>query len=442
MSPVLALRLRRSALHLCVLAALSLGPGVAFAASHAVTSCADDGSPDTLRSVVENPATVDYDTVDLTQLPTGCSTITLTQHQAIHVAQNSLYITGPGAGALTIDADAGSAAFNHTGTGTLYVSDVTVANGYAIGPASVGGGCIASSSSLFVLDSVVTGCRLKSTSSDSNDDARGGGLYAGANLTLVRSKVTDNHVFTSDAAPPEAGGAFVGGVAAIVDSTISGNSALGLFVESDVGGLWINGVASIERSTISGNSAYDFAGAWLASGGGVDASTISGNSASYYAGLGTGAAPLTISNSTIAFNHASMPTDGNGLWTGSTAATIKNSIVADNTGPVGSSDLYASSVSGIHGNIVVSSSGPLPADNTIGVCPKLDLLAQTGGLTATHGLLDGSPAIDQGDSADALDQRGQPRPAGAADDIGAFERQPADRPERILTSGFDGFCDQ
>ncbi|MCW5553323.1 MAG: hypothetical protein KIS67_14330 [Verrucomicrobiae bacterium] len=55
--------------------------------------------------------------------------------------------------------------------------------------------------------------------------------------------------------------------------------------------------------------------------------------------------------------------------------------------------------------------------------PKLGPLANNGGPTLTMSLLPGSPAIDAGDSAAAppTDQRGVPRPYGAAADIGAYE---------------------
>jgi hypothetical protein len=55
--------------------------------------------------------------------------------------------------------------------------------------------------------------------------------------------------------------------------------------------------------------------------------------------------------------------------------------------------------------------------------PMLGPLTNNGGPTLTMALLPGSPAIDAGDSsaAPATDQRGFPRPAGLASDIGAFE---------------------
>ncbi len=58
--------------------------------------------------------------------------------------------------------------------------------------------------------------------------------------------------------------------------------------------------------------------------------------------------------------------------------------------------------------------------------PMLGPLADNGGPTLTMALLPGSPAIDAGDDAAApsTDQRGFPRPVGAASDIGAYECNP------------------
>jgi hypothetical protein len=64
-----------------------------------------------------------------------------------------------------------------------------------------------------------------------------------------------------------------------------------------------------------------------------------------------------------------------------------------------------------------------PAGNDSFTDPKLGPLANNGGPTPTMALLPGSPAIDAGNTslAPATDQRGFPRPAGLAADIGAFE---------------------
>ncbi len=55
--------------------------------------------------------------------------------------------------------------------------------------------------------------------------------------------------------------------------------------------------------------------------------------------------------------------------------------------------------------------------------PLLGLLADNGGFTMTHALLEGSPAVDAGDPAACLDtdQRGVTRPQGVLCDMGAYE---------------------
>jgi len=72
-------------------------------------------------------------------------------------------------------------------------------------------------------------------------------------------------------------------------------------------------------------------------------------------------------------------------------------------------------------NTLIASNAP--AGNNSFPDPKLGSLADNGGPTLTVALLPGSPAIDAGDTAAAppTDQRGVPRPFGAASDIGAYE---------------------
>jgi hypothetical protein len=151
---------------------------------------------------------------------------------------------------------------------------------------------------------------------------------------------------------------------------------------------------------------------------------------------------LTVANSTIAFNTSTLTTQASGLFTGNNL-TLLNSIIADNVSYGEASDLGGVpgvQVSGAN-NLVVSSA--LMFSGMSGVCPHLDALADNGGGTLTHGLREDSAAIDSGDAGGSTrDQRGVPRPQGAAADIGAFERKPTDKEERLLASGFDGLCDQ
>ena len=69
----------------------------------------------------------------------------------------------------------------------------------------------------------------------------------------------------------------------------------------------------------------------------------------------------------------------------------------------------------------------------------LDPLAGNGGPTLTHALPPGSPAIDLAPTGPATDQRGEPRPGGAAFDAGAYELQlPDDDADGIENAVEDG----
>ena len=83
----------------------------------------------------------------------------------------------------------------------------------------------------------------------------------------------------------------------------------------------------------------------------------------------------------------------------------------------------------------MSSEQPTPGD-TITADPMLAPLAANGGLTLTHALMTGSPAINRGiPGTFDYDQRGPgfPRVQNGVADIGAFEVDP----DRIFSNGFD-----
>jgi hypothetical protein len=92
------------------------------------------------------------------------------------------------------------------------------------------------------------------------------------------------------------------------------------------------------------------------------------------------------------------------------------------------------------GNLVGIANVPLPAD-TLHECPHLGPLTDNGGPTRTHMPLASSLALDGGSTTTlSSDQRGKPRVTGAAVDIGAVERQPGEKDDRILLGTFDAVC--
>jgi hypothetical protein len=413
---------------------------------HHVTSCNDNAAdPGSLRSIVASPSTVSGDTIDFSQLPMTCSTITLSG-SAISVYQYTLVLQGPGSANLTIDAGNASSAFYHVGHGTLYLSDLTIANGAYSGPGPEGG-CIWSASNVALSNSIVTHCAVSST--DANNQASGGGVYTRGNLTLVHSTITDSHAIGLNGAFSRGGAAYVQGGFASLDSTVSYSTASASGSSHGLsGGAEVHGNVAIDSSTIAGNTADYFGGLDILATPGATAnivnSTISNNSGIIgYGGVYTNV-PLTLSSSTIAFNKSVGSSYLAGLYA-EAALTLQNTIIADNAGKLGPRDLGVAQGFAVTGanNIITSSFPPVPPSVASTACPRLDLLASNHGTTRTHGLHLISPAIDQGDAGSlTIDQRGAPRGVGAGDDIGSFERQPTDQDERLLASGFDGLCDQ
>lgn len=419
------------------------------AATHQVANC-DSSGPGSLEYVIAalDPAMTDGDVIDLTPLKFVCSKITV---DAIPVHQNNLTIVGPGSKYLAIDGGNKHRLFRHLGSGTLAISGLTLANGYYAGPIAPIGGCLYSMGSVSLVDSDVSHCLVGTTS---NNFAKGGGIYTLGNLQLLRSTITDSHVTGTGFTPVEGGGAYAHGDFISLYSTISNNtSTVDMAAAFGLGGaLQVGGNVDIEKSTISGNVA-EVVGALEIAGNASHAakiidSTISGNIATVeYGGIRTTLVPLTITNSTIAFNRSpnGSADKGDGLRSEAATLDLESTIISGNSDQSGEDDLAGTSTVSGNSNLVVSAPPSLPLPNDTGHdCPNLDLLADNGGLTLTHGLAPDSKAIDQG-SADPnlmIDQRGAPRVNGTHPDIGAVEWKQDDKRERLLTSGFDGICDQ
>ena len=119
-----------------------------------------------------------------------------------------------------------------------------------------------------------------------------------------------------------------------------------------------------------------------------------------------------------------------GTFTDASATlNLQNTIVANNgdfgcfLAPFGAGAVVLNSL----GNNVFTDGTCFPiASDQIVADAGLGSLADNGGPTLTHALLAGSPAIDAADDGvcPATDQRGVPRPQGAACDVGAFEYEP------------------
>jgi hypothetical protein len=433
----------RALLSLAINAALALGWNGAAATAPPVTNCNSSGTG-SLSAAISDPMTADGDVIDMTGLKTVCSRITVADI-AIH---KDLILEGPGAKYLMIDGENSARLLHHDGMGTLVISAVTLANGSYSSASKANGGCIHSTGSLSLIDAEVSHCEAKS----SNDRAFGGAIYTQGDLHLLRSTITESHARAAGSVVARGGGAYAKGNFTALYSTISNNTA-GTGVDKGYGlggGVATEGDVDIEHSTISANKA-DAAGGSCFDGGTlhnatIADSTISGNTGSEAVGGIYSTTVLEVSNSTIAFNQSVLGSANNGAGLYSTGPVVLvSSIIAGNGAKDGANDFAATGLVDGSNNLVFKSSSLPPGNNNItSVCPQLDVLADNGGPTLTHGLKPTSAAIDKGSAAMGLtiDQRLEPRITGQQADIGAVEWKQTDQLERVFVGGFDGLCDQ
>ena len=202
----------------------------------------------------------------------------------------------------------------------------------------------------------------------------------------------------------------------------------------DGGGVLNRGTLTVTGSTLWANSAPGGSGGAIANSGTatVTNSTLSGNTASGSGGgihnLGT----LRVTGSTLSGNGAA---SGDGIHNGAGDTALRNTIVA-NSPPGGDCSIGGGTISDGGYNLSSDRTCGLAAANrsSPGVAsPGLGPLADNGGPTMTHALLESSPAVDKGRSFGATaDQRGLPRPTdlgpvnnaagGDGSDIGAYEQ--------------------
>jgi hypothetical protein len=406
-----------------------------------VQNCNDDG-PGSLRDIIDNVAQTG-DTINLSSLYVPCgaiqSKITLTTGEIL-VPQNDLTLLGPdnAHGFVTISGGAASRVFHHTGSGTLTIKSVTIADGYYQAAGNAYGGCVTSDSgNLYLNRTVVAGCTVVSDTGFAN----GGGIAAySGDVALVLSKVSQNRAIASGKTA-WGGGIYSGGTLSTKYSSIDGNAEYdgpGYFGVG--GGAFANGGATIAASTIYNNVAATGGGLQVWGNATIVNSTISGNTASNAKGgsaVYSVADSLTILNSTIAFNHQDPVSAFGVAFYGSQASsvlTLQSSIVANNTAGAANTpaDLYIGVGHGTPAgfdNLVIASNIAMPPAGFITVSddPQLGPLRLNGGWTRTHAPLPGSPALGTGNNNAVLanDQRGDgyPRTTGPAGsvDIGAVQ---------------------
>ena len=450
-----------------IAALLGLRVGDAIANTYTVTNCLDDGTGGTLRSqilAVPSPGIDPAPVIDMTGLE--CSTITLSQSNGQINVEHPVAIYGPTSHTLDVvgaecanQYQCENRVFRNNNFNILVIHDLSIGGGREALDGNAYGGCIYSKGGVELHNVRVHDC----TASSATANAAGGAIFAQINATLDRSTVTASVA----QAPAHAGRG--GGIAAqsnisLAYSTLSFNQASG-----PGGGAFARRGGLVNASTISNNTADTVAGLDIkvfqvysaTSALTIKNSTISGNTATTTAdglyttaGLFTTAGFVTISNSTIAFNTVQGTSGAAGVelshYSTSDSVTLQSTIISGNF--AGAYERDFASIAGATATFVtgtnnlVGQSFGYPAVATSSACPLLGPLRDNGGLTLTHALLSGSPAIDTGNNtASSLnyDQRGSAATNGTLDyprmsgttDIGAYEVQKA---EVVFDAGFDG----
>lgn len=424
----------------------------AHAALLPVTSCADDNSSGTLRQVAASASHGDQ--IDLSALSCASSTITLTQGEIVVPVNATL--SGPANGTLNITSEGGRILKSMSADEPAYlnVENLTLSGGrlYTDGDFA-DGGCIFAIGAVNLTNTVVNDCAVLAA----NAMARGGAIYA-QTVSLVSSRVTGNFARATGSYQLSRGGGIYAGTLTCTDSTLSGNVSVAdaETMTADGGGaLVMAGDLHLSRCTVDNNVADNGGGilqfARPTSTTLIENSTISGNAAhSAYAAGGLHVfcadctAPVQLFNSTIAFNSA--PTMyGAGLFAKG-PVIAQSTIIASNVGAEGGAlDMYAPSLTGADN--LIQSTNVTTAEGVITSTadPILLPLADNGGVTQTHALDTGSPALQHGNNSALLstDQRGAgfSRVLNESVDIGAWQTQenatPRATTDRIFAVAFD-----
>jgi CSLREA domain-containing protein len=343
---------------------------------------------------------------------------------------STITITGPSVG-VTVRRNTGGSyrIFNITAGNTVTVSQLTLTNGNTTGS----GGAIFSDGTL-----TLTNCTLSGNIASSFGGAvysRGGRTVALNNCKLISNQASSGGALCIDRL-------LTGSVTTVNNCTFSNNQATtdaGAILNDGSNGK--NASLTVQNSTFNGNSA-NWGGAIYSTGrdGGVATfqlqnSTFSGNSAVEDGGAifndsrRTGSGSLAISNCTFNGNSANSAGGVFNITTndGNAPVTLTNTLLKAGTGT--NLENVLGTITSLGYNLCTDNGAGFltGSGDQINVAdPKLGSLdIANGGPTATHALLQDSPAINAGDptfdGTGKTDQRGQARVQRGRLDIGAYE---------------------
>jgi len=309
--------------------------------------------------------------------------------------------------------------------------------------AVAGGGMITASSNVTITDSIITGNKAGNTTKNTVTFGAGVANGTGSSLTIQNSTVASH---TATAFYYASGGGISNrGTLTVNNSTIEkGQATFGAGIYNGSGAS-----SYVGNSTISQNLAktkplfYAFGGGLDNEGGTlvVVNSTISGNKADTGGGINNFSGGSYLTNTTITKNNAKFYGGGVfnlGLLALGETLISGNKIPVSGFGPevsnLGSTyanyfNLFGANGSSGASGVTIGATDIVPAAGVTTTKVLSPTLKHNVGPSAvnptkTHALVTGSPAIDAAPCIVATDQRGVPRPVGAACDIGAFEGPP------------------
>ncbi|WP_028470765.1 DUF4347 domain-containing protein, partial [Neptunomonas japonica] len=377
--------------------------------------------------------TTDQDTLDGDADLTSLANLALTPgSDGLISLREAIIAANANADADTITLGAGTYTLTIAGSGTAVAGDLDIANDLSIIGAGASNTIIDGNGidRIFQLKDAGTDFNLTSLTLQGGDagSVKGGAImigHAGATVSLNQVVISGN---TAD----WGAGVYNQGTLNVTDSVIEGNTATGTAAWG--GGLMNEGSATLERVTFSGNTA-DYGGGIYSDGPGSTTSlvnvTVSGNSAienlsssdSAGGGLYAGRGTFNIVNSTITENVAPSA-QGGGIGAENATINIQNTIISANTASFSNVDVDGTFVS-LGNNLIGDTSGSLGwiGSDLTDVSAGLGALANNGGFSQTHALMDGSLAINAGNNLNApiVDQRSINR-IGTID-IGAYESE-------------------
>jgi hypothetical protein len=261
----------------------------------------------------------------------------------------------------------------------------------------------------------------------------GGAIFSEGNLTLNNCELVNNFCGGTGGALASVFGSLAMNQTLVSDNVCVNCSAL--YIQDEP--------ATLVGCTISGNQGNEGDALRLQAGSGnptlvVINSTFSGNvtrdsvggaiTVSSGAGL---SATAYLTNCTVANNMVTQAGQPAAIFIqpsgGTNSVTLYNTIVSGNTSGGAPGDITGTLASGSSYNLIGAGGGLANGvnGNLVGITnPLLATLGNYGGTTQTMPPIPGSPAIDAGGFTTLTnDQRGLPRPVGAAADIGSVESQ-------------------